>query len=70
MNVRLFCDAPWPMGVVMQVEKIAITSIEYPTSAKTEKQKEKRFERIGAFIKKKIFRKKGFLWQSQNSLRD
>ncbi len=70
LNVRLLCNAQDDWGFVMQVEGITLTGIEYPTRVEETKQKRKPLNRIGEFMKKKIFRKKGFLWQSQNSLRD
>lgn len=70
LNVRLLCNAQDDRGFVMQVEEITLTGIEYPARVEETKQKRKPLNRVGEFMKKKLLRKKGFLWQSQNSLRD
>lgn len=70
LNVRLLCNTQDDLGFVMQVEEITLTGIEYPARVEETKHKRKPLNRFGEFMKKKIFRKKGFLWQSQNSLQD
>ncbi len=56
INMRLICDMTFLEDTVLQVERIAITKIEFPIFGKTRKKNKKK-------------RKKGFLWQLLNNLR-
>lgn len=72
MNVRSFCDMEGSVrtGTIIWVEAITITDIAEPEKQGLCKRLVEFFESIKTKIKTKIKRKKGLLWQLQNSLQD